>query len=108
MFEPYFSQYTSWRDNGIDIAREHLDKGNDIIILTMDLQRYYYSVNYQQDEFDNMLKALKGETDDDESEENDVLTRIHNFVFNVIRSYSSKLRSACKGEGLWITKDGIK
>lgn len=22
MFEPYFSQYTAWRDNGIDIARE--------------------------------------------------------------------------------------
>lgn len=108
MFEPYFSQYTAWRDNGIDIAREHLDKGDDIIILTMDLQRYYYSVNYQEDEFDNMLQAVKGENDDEKSEETDVLTRIHNFVFNVIQSYSSKLRSECKGENLWITKDSIK
>ena len=47
----------------------------------MDLQRYYYSVNYQQDEFDNMLQVLKGENDEEESEETDVLTRIHNFVF---------------------------
>lgn len=108
MFEPYFSQYTAWRDNGIDIAREHLDKGDDIIILTMDLQRYYYSVNYQEDEFDNMLQAVKGENDDEKSKETDVLTRIHHFVFNVIKSYSSKVRSACKGEDLWITKDGIK
>lgn len=108
MFEPYFSQYTAWRDNGIDIAREHLDKGDDIIILTMDLQRYYYSVNYQQDEFDNMLQVLKGETDDEESEETDVLTRIHNFVFNVIRSYSCKLRSECNDEGLWITDNSIQ
>lgn len=108
MFEPYFSQYTAWRDNGIDIAREHLDKGDDIIILTMDLQRYYYSVNYQQDEFDNLLQALKGETDDEESEETDLLTRIHNFVFNVIWSYSCKLRSECKDEGLWITYNSIQ
>lgn len=108
MFEPYFSQYTAWRDNGIDVAREHLDKGDDIIILTMDLQHYYYSVNYQEDEFDNMLQAVKGENDDEKSKETDVLTRIHHFVFNVIKSYSSKLRSACKGEDLWITKDGIK
>lgn len=108
MFEPYFSQYTAWRDNGIDIAREHLDKGDDIIILTMDLQRYYYSVNYQQDEFDNMLQVLKGENDDEESEETDVLTRIHNFVFNVIRSYSCKLRSECNDEGLWITDNSIQ
>lgn len=108
MFEPYFSQYTAWRDNGIDIAREYLDKGDDIIILTMDLQRYYYSVNYQEDEFDNMLQAVKGENDDEKSEATDVLTRIHNFVFNVIQSYSSKLHSVCKGEDLWITKDSIK
>lgn len=108
MFEPYFSQYTAWRDNGIDIAREHLDKGDDIIILTMDLQRYYYSVNYQQDEFDNMLQVLKGENDDEESEETDALTRIHNFVFNVIRSYSCKLRSECKDEGLWISDNSIQ
>ena len=108
MFEPYFSQYTAWRDNGIDIAREHLDKGDDIIILTMDLQRYYYSVNYQQDEFDNMLQVLKGENDKEESEETDVLTRIHNFVFNVIRSYSCKLRSECNDEGLWITDNSIQ
>lgn len=108
MFEPYFSQYTAWRDNGINIAREHLDKGDDIIILTMDLQRYFYSVNYQQDEFDNMLKALKAKKDNEESEETDVLTRIHNFVFKVIQSYSCKLRSACKGEDLWIKKDSFE
>ena len=108
MFEPYFSQYTSWRDNGIDVAREHLDKGDDIIILTMDLQRYYYSVNYQEDEFNNIFRALKLENDDKKSKETDVLARIHRFVFNVIQRYSCKLRSECKDEGLWITNNSVK
>mgnify|MGYP002673363028 CR=1 FL=1 len=108
MFEPYFSQYTAWRDNGIDIAREHLDKGDDIIILTMDLQRYYYSVNYQEKEFVEMFNDFKSEHDNMEFEAIGVLAHIHSFVFKVIQRYSCTLRSECKDEDLWVKKDSFK
>lgn len=136
LFEPYFSQYTTWRDNGISIAKEHLDKGDDIIILTMDLQRYYYSVNYQKEEFDKIFDNLavenghtKSETSKGKTEGNntelgekdlkteegntkfdnlDILQNLHGFIFRVIERYSFKLRSECEGEGLWTTKENGK
>ncbi|MGN0385169.1 MAG: hypothetical protein ACI4EX_04740 [Lachnospiraceae bacterium] len=42
LFEPYFAQYESWRDYGLECAKERLDDKQDAIILTLDFKSFYY------------------------------------------------------------------
>ncbi|WP_394372127.1 hypothetical protein, partial [Clostridium neonatale] len=56
LFKPYFAQYESWRDYGLEKAQEYLKKSKDVIILTMDFTRFFYSVNFEEKDFDNYLK----------------------------------------------------
>ena len=103
LFEPYFSQYTTWRDTGIDIAQREIKEGNNVIILTMDFKRFYYSVSYTKNEFDEIFNNIKRNNfpiDLDNGLE--VLNRLHSFVYSVIEKYSAKLRSvSSKEEELW-------
>lgn len=111
MFEPYFSQYKNWRDKGIDIAQENLKENNDIIILTMDFKRFYYSVNYTKNEFDYLFQQIYKNKFRNNNDDNDntyvdcvILQRLHDFVYAVIERYSKKLRNIEKNEGLWYQK----
>lgn len=101
LFEPYFSQYTTWRDKGIKIAQEQLAQGSDVIILTMDLMRYYYSVNYTEDEFNYILDKLEVNKSEQNSNHFNCLNYLHRFIYNVIFNYSNKIRKCCSDEELW-------
>lgn len=41
LFERYFDKYQKWRDNGIKIAREQTQHGNDVMLVCLDIQRFY-------------------------------------------------------------------
>ena len=92
LFEPYFAQYESWRDFGLERAKERLDDKQDAIILTLDFKSFYYSVHLCEDDFQAFLfrvpKAYAWHK------------RVNNFVFKVISRYSEKLRRAigCESE----------
>lgn len=51
LFEPYFSQYESWRDTALKYAKEKLASKQDALILTLDLKSFFYSVHFSQDGF---------------------------------------------------------
>lgn len=107
LFEPYFSQYTTWRDNGLEAAKENLKNGEDVIILTMDFERYYYSVNYTEDEFKKILTTI----DICPSSKHKIISfinRLNSFVFNVIKTYSEEIHKKCENEKLWSKKDNSK
>lgn len=87
LFEPYFSQFESWRDHGLDKAKERLDDKQDAIILTLDFKSFYYSVDLRDCDFEDILKRLPQPTDWQK--------RVNNFVYKVIKVYSSKLRKHC-------------
>ena len=102
MFEPYFSQYTTWRDEGIDIAQKQLKSGNDVIILTMDFKRFYYSVDFTKQEFREIYKKVSEQEFGNELYNNkEVLYRLNEFIYAVIEKYSSKLRDIAVNEELW-------
>lgn len=89
LFQPYFEQYEGWRDKGLDIAQEALKKGNDIIILTLDFTRYFYSLNVEKKRFDDLLDEYSPKDSDIDIE---VLRRSHDFIYEVISVYNDKYK----------------
>ncbi len=89
LFEPYFSQYQSWRDYALDYAKERLKDKQDALILTLDFQSFYYSVDIQGPMFDGFLSLFH------QTDERDLawLGRLNHFVYHVIERYSQRLRS---------------
>lgn len=87
LFEPYFSQFESWRDHGLKKAQERLDDKQDAIILTLDFKSFYYSVDFQASDFEDILNRI--------TSPKDWYTRVNSFVYKVIQAYSDKLRKHC-------------
>lgn len=89
LFEPYFSQYESWRDRGLARAKERLNDKQDAVILTLDLKSFYYSVNFQKEDFDKFAHEYGG---------TELWTaRVNDFVYQVLCQYSDIIRPLCNG-----------
>ncbi|MCL2828780.1 MAG: hypothetical protein FWD99_08610 [Oscillospiraceae bacterium] len=81
LFEPYFAQYSLWRDDGLSCAEELLSKGHDALILTLDLKEFYYNAGVTKAVFDTILK-----NEGDPKKRN-----LHAAIFSIIECYSKKL-----------------
>ena len=88
LFEPYFQQYESWRDVALDKSQEHLNKGQDVIILTMDFQRFFYSLNISEKKLMSEVKKLIKNGNPFYKELSIPLTKI---IFLVLSKYSEVL-----------------
>lgn len=44
LFEPYFHRYQEWRDKGINAAKQQIERGNNVLIITLDIKNYFHSV----------------------------------------------------------------
>lgn len=89
LFEPYFSQYESWRDRGLARAKERLNDKQDAVILTLDLKSFYYSVNFQKEDFDKFAHEYGGTEL--------WIARVNDFVYQVLCRYSDIIRPLCNG-----------
>lgn len=83
LFEPYFQQYESWRDTAMDEALQHLHLGQDVVILTLDFKRFYYSVDVTRELFDRIYEEFS--TSENHCEEFKIL---HDFIYQIIVRYS--------------------
>ena len=63
LFEPYFQQYEGWRDTAMNEAMQHLHAGQDVVILTLDFKRFYYSVDVTETLFQEMYNDVMDEFD---------------------------------------------
>ena len=99
LFEPYFSQYESWRDKALEYAEKMLENKQDVIILTLDLKSFYYSVDIEKEVCDGLLFHLK---------KCDIWNkRVHDFVYKVLLKYSEIVREINTDEELRIEKNTI-
>ena len=85
MFEPYFTQYESWRDYGLEKAKERLDDKQDAIILTLDFKSFYYGVHLDESHFRILLERVDNQQP--------WHAKVNEFVFKVICRYSEMLRN---------------
>lgn len=44
-FQPYFSPYKKWRDNGLLALKEGLTKGDSLIAVSLDFKNYYHTID---------------------------------------------------------------
>lgn len=84
LFEPYFQQYESWRDSALELAQDSINRNQDVIVFTMDLMRFYYSVDINDEAFDGIWNDVTGE----QNEEDECAKRLNEFVRKVISGYS--------------------
>ena len=82
LFEPYFQQYESWRDKAMDEALHYLRSGQDVVVLTLDFKRFFYSLDISVELMEELYK--EAELEDDEN-----LRAVNDFVFQVISGYAS-------------------
>ena len=50
-FEPYFQCYTKWRNKALDVAKAYC-KSENILMISLDLKSFYYSVNFDFNSLD--------------------------------------------------------
>ena len=87
LFEPYFEKYESWRDTALQLAETQLSKNEDVLVLTLDFERFYYSVDIT----DDFMKNILINACDRQSFDQDVLiSRINNLIFEIITAYSKQ------------------
>lgn len=91
LFEPYFSQYESWRDKALKLAQRHLDDEQDVLILTLDFKDFFYSLDMTPDVFKKLATTLK-------LEKGSWQYRLHWFVHKVMSRYSDILRHPPKSQ----------
>lgn len=89
LFEPYFVQYESWRDKGLQCAENITANKNNAIIITMDLERYYYSLDINNKVMNSMLADVP--MDNFIECKKNIYTLLNKFVGDVIAAYASKL-----------------
>jgi hypothetical protein len=66
LFAPYFSAYAKWRAQGLAAMRASLEARDRIVVVTMDLQRFYHRVSPTFLLRDAFLAAVRVSLDDDE------------------------------------------
>lgn len=92
LFEPYFQQYESWRDSALELAQNSINRNQDVIVFTMDFERYFYSVDVDKKAFDSIMEMLEKEDkplDIREVRKDAFARKLNSFVQKVIEKYSS-------------------
>ena len=91
LFEPYFQQYESWRDKAMDQALHNLHSGHDVVVITLDFERFFYSVDISKELmdgiYDDVIKEMEEEGEIEESQR-ELLKALNDFIHKVIIRYA--------------------
>lgn len=95
LFKPYYKNYESWRDNGLDIVDTILKNKKHAIMISMDLKEFYYRslIDFKQLKLDlnDTYKSIDDNYNSKEEERNLIINKLlTNFIENVFKRYSSK------------------
>lgn len=95
LFEPYFSQYESWRDEPIEIAERIVDEdGDDALIVMTDIKSFYYSVDFNNQCWDALERELNDSADDGAQK---IMRRLNRFIQEILEHYSKKFDARTDG-----------
>ena len=83
LFQPYYKQYEAWRNNGLTMAKGLHEKNKNVVMFSLDLTSYYYSVDF--DKCKNSFFRMKS---NDLIEDSSVVTSLSMFIYKVLETYS--------------------
>ncbi len=58
LFTKYFEKYQEWRDKGIKAAKNQINEGNDILLISLDIKNFFHSTHIN---FNELRKDLKSD-----------------------------------------------
>ena len=90
LFKPYFKNYQSWRDNGLDSLKTILNNNHNAFMLSLDFTDYYYRSLIN---FDDLKKDIKLTLDTNSNYEKrfiDFDEKLTDFIKLVFEGYSEK------------------
>jgi len=94
LFEPYFVQYESWRDKGLACAESIIDRKDNVIIITLDLQRYFYSLDVNE----CVMQCIWNEAISlGQIKDVEVCLLLNNFITRVVEKYAAKFGDDFEG-----------
>lgn len=88
-FEPYFQCYTKWRNKALDVAKECC-KNENILMISLDLKSFYYSVNFDFKALDEMFNQ------NEKYSEISFLTNMVRLIYEKYTSLISKYKCGIK------------
>lgn len=105
LFEPYFRQYESWRDSALEMAQNSINKDQDVVVFTMDFERFFYSVDLNESvfkEIDEIIDEAYKERNRDLFTllEKIIAKRLNSFVQKVIIRYAASFENEFDGRNL--------
>lgn len=80
LFEPYFKKYQEWRDKGINAAKQQIERGNNVLIITLDIKNYFHSV---QVDFSALRKNI--------STEDILTTKLTDIIESICKDHTVKI-----------------
>lgn len=87
LMKPYFEQYQTWRSDAIDRLEYELANDNDVIMINMDLKRYFYQVNFNLEKLEIDYYQLLGDKNKFESKLTKVIHIICKKFTNRLKKY---------------------
>ncbi len=101
VFKRYIEQYNSWRDLAISCATETASSGDDVAILSIDLQSFFYNIDLN---FDDVTKAIDDRADEGIADTAHALTTLLKEIYSRFQSKVKPRLEAthphCKASGL--------
>ena len=86
LFEPYFNQYSEWRDNALEVIQSRLNEKQSVVYITMDIKNYYYSVDMK---LNNRFQKLSDELN--EFYKDSTINEMTEIINEVCTKYSQKV-----------------
>lgn len=68
LFYPYVAKYGSWRNDGLRAIRSELERGNDVVTLTMDVEQFYHRIDPNFILDDRFIELVSLELDQDQEQ----------------------------------------
>ena len=98
LFYPYFKNYESWRDNGLDEVTNILNKEQNAIMISLDLKDYYYASRINFNDLKEDMKYAKAKLEEtkinrhmlQEFSWEDIDNILNCFVEHVFEAYHKK------------------
>ncbi|ARN56867.1 reverse transcriptase domain-containing protein [Sedimentisphaera salicampi] len=91
LFKFYPEQYSGWRDNGLKKAKKLLNSKEDVAILALDIEQFYYSIEFN---FDKLKNCLNDKRNDKDSKDEDIsiAIKLTEIIEVICKRYNSKIK----------------
>ena len=97
LFEPYYKNYESWRDNALDCVKNLMENNKHAIMISLDFKNYYYSSSIDfdlmwQDICDGERKIHKNQLTNNKLDDENIKINedLNDFVRDIFLKYHEK------------------